>query len=231
VDVATLETLVGLGATVAPGDIEKAVGILPENSLDILKFCTSSCNPSLQQVHTDSLCEIALAAKKPQFAAHFVSCGAKPDPCKVKKNLSWKNTVMCEDLVLYLAEQTESERVDLVLQAIKHNHDGMALKLLSAGTGAIDQIDLGQLIASTSLASNPDLFQQLLNAGVSPNGTGNSAVRPLDAVLRLKHAETKVPLICSLVDKGANLENVCTPRQEGTTIIHKVTDIALETGK
>ena len=228
-DVATLETVVGLGATLTPGDIEKVVGILPENSLDILKYCTSYCNPSLQQVHTDSLCEIALAVKKPQFAAHFVSCGAKPDPCKVKKNLSWKNTVMCEDLVLYLAEQSESERVDLVLQAIKHNHDDMALKLLSAG--AVDQIDLGQLIASTSLASNPDLFQQLLNASVSPNGAGNSAVRPLDAVLRLKRAETKVPLICSLVDKGANLENVCTPRQEGTTIIHKVTDIALETGK
>ena len=229
-DIVTLDTILGLGATLAPSNIEKAIDILPESSLEVLKRITSTCNPKLVQVDTDSLCEIALAAKKPQFAAHFVSCGANPDPHKVKKSLNWKDTVMCEGLLLYLAKQSESERGDLVLQAIKHNHDDMALKLLSAG--AADQIDLGHLIASTSLAFNPDLFQQLLNAGVSANGTCNSAVRPLDAVLTLKQAaETKVPLICSLVEKGANLENVCTPRQEGTTIIHKVTDIALETGK
>jgi len=89
-------------------------------------------------------------------------------------------------------------------------------------------------LASTSLAFNPDLFQQLLNAGVSANGTCNSAVRPLDAVLTLKQAaETKVPLICSLsLKEGCKTWKMSAhQRQEGTTIIHKVTDIALETGK
>ena len=230
-NVETMEAVLGLGVTISSTDIEKAIGILPESRLEVLKCTISACNPRLQQVDIDSLCEMTLAAKKLLFAAHFLSCGAKPDPCKVQKSLNWKSTAICEELVLYLAEQSESERGELVLQAIKHNYNDIALKLSRAGAG--DQIDLGQLIASTSLASNPDLFQQLLDVGVSPNGTCNCAVRPLDAVLSLKHhsAERKIPLICSLVDKGADLEIVCTPRQEGTTIIHKVTEIALETGK
>ena len=225
-----MEAILGLGATIAPSDIKKAIGILPESSSEVLKCITSACNPRLEQADIDSLCEKALDAKKPQLAAHFVSCGAKPDLCKVKKSLNWKSTIICEDLVLYLAEQSESKRGDLVLQAVKHNHHNIASKLLSSGAVNIDQFDLGRLITSTSLTSNPDLFQQLLDVGVSPNGTCNCAVRPLDAVLSLKHAETKVPLIRSLVEKGANLENICTPRQEATTIIHKVTEIALETG-
>ena len=119
------------------------------------------------------------------------------------------------------------------MQAIKHNCYNLALMLLSAGAVACDQIDLGKLIASTSLPSNPEIFQQLLEAGISPNGTSNATTTPLDAVLSLKRyaTERKVPLICSLVEKGANLEYVSTPRQEGTTIIHKLTEIALETGE
>ena len=124
------------------------------------------------------------------------------------------------------------------MQAIKHNCYNLALKLLSAGAVACDQIDLGKLIASTSLPSNPELFQQLLEAGISPNGispsgTSNDTTTPLDAVLRLIRypTERKVPLICTLVEKGANLEYISTPTQEGTTIIHKLTEIALETGK
>ena len=230
-DVATMEAILGLGATIAPSDIKKAIGILPESSSEVLKCITSACNPRLQQADINSLCEKALDAKKLQFAAHFVSCGAKPELCKVKKSLNWKSTIICEDLVLYLAEQSESERGDLVLQAMKHNRHNIASKLLSTGAINIDQFDLGRLIASTSLTSNPDLFQQLLDVGVSPNGTCNSVVQPLDAVLGLKHADRKVPLIRSLIEKGADLENVCKPRQEGTTIIHKMTEIALETGK
>ena len=233
IDVETMEAILGLGATLSSIDIEKAIGILPESSLEVLECITSACSPRLQQVDIDSLCEKALDAKKPQFAAHFVSSGAKPDPCKVKKSLNWKSTDISEELALYLAEQSGSESSDIVLQALKHHHYELAVKILKAG--AIHQFvnDLGQLIASTSIASNPDLFQQLLDLGFSPNGTCSSAVRPLDAVLSLKHhsAERKIPLICSLLDKGADLDNVCTPRQEGTTIIHKVTEIALETGK
>ena len=228
-DVATMEATLCLGATLSSIEIEKAIGILPESSLEVLKCITSACNPRLQQVDIDSLCEMALDAKKPQFAAHFVSSGAKPDPCKVKRSLNWKSTAISEELVLYLAQQSGSESGDLVLQAIKHNYNDIALKLSRAG--AVDQIDLGRLITSTSLASNPHFFQQLLDAGISPNGTCNSAVRPLDAVLSLHSAERKIQLICSLVEKGADLENVCKSRQEGTTIIHKVTEIALETGK
>ena len=134
---------------------------------------------------------------------------------------------------MYVAEESESERSDLVVQAIKHNCYNLASKLLSAGAVACDQIDLAKLIASTSLASNPEMFEQLLEAGVSPNGTSSGTTVPLDAVLSLKRYATdrKVTLICSLVEKGANLEFVSIPRQEGTTIIHKMTDYALETGE
>ena len=72
------------------------------------------------------------------------------------------------------------------MQAIKHNCYNLASKLLSAGAVACDQIDLGKLIASTSLASNPEMFQQLLEAGISPNGTSGGTTVPLDAVLSLK---------------------------------------------
>ena len=229
-DVETMKAVLSLGATITPRDIKKAVGIFSERYLEVLKCSTSACR--LQQSDLDSLCEIALAAKKPQFVAHFLSCGAKPDLAEVRKVLNWKDTDNLESLFLYVAEQSESERSKLVVQAIKHNCYSLASKLLSAGAVACDQIDLGKLIASTSLASNPKMFQQLLEAGISPNGTSGGTV-PLDAVLSLKRyaTERKVTLICSLVEKGANLEYVSTPRQEGTTIIHKMTDYALETGE
>ena len=230
-DVETMKAVLSLGATITPRDIKKAVSIFSESNLEVLKCSTSACR--LQQSDLDSLYEIALVAKKPQFATHFLSCGAKPDLAEVKKVLNWKDTDNCEGLFLYVAEQSESERSDLVVQAIKHNCYNLASKLLSAGAVACDQIDLGKLIASTSLASNPEMFQQLLEAGISPNGTSGGTTVPLDAVLSLKRyaTERKVALICSLVETGANLEYVSTPRQEGTTIIHKMTDYALETGE
>ena len=230
-DVETLKAVLSLGTTIAPRDIEKVVCVLSESNLEVLKCSTSACR--LQQTDLNSLCRIALAAKKLQFASHFILCGAKPNLAEVKKILNWKETDNCEGLFLYIAEQSESERSNLVVQAIKHNCYNLASMLLSAGAVACDQIDLGKLIASTSLPSNPEIFQQLLEAGISPNGTSNATTTPLDAVLSLKRyaTERKVPLICSLVEKGANLEYVSTPRQEGTTMIHKLTEIALETGE
>lgn len=230
-DAETMKAVLSLGATITPRDIKKAVSIFSESYLEVLKCSTSACR--LEPSDLDSLYEKALAAKKPQFATHFLSCGAKPDLAEVKKVLNWKDTDNCEGLFLYVAEESESERSDLVVQAIKHNCYNLASKLLSAGAVACDQIDLAKLIASTSLASNPEMFQQLLEAGVSPNGTSSGTTVPLDAVLSLKRyaTERKVTLICSLVEKGANLEFVSIPRQEGTTIIHKMTDYALETGE
>ena len=231
-DEATVKMLIGLGAVFSRKDIDNFVSVHQESSLKVLKYCVSACRPKLEQADFDSLCEMTLASKKLKFAAHFVSCGAKPELHKVKKVINWESCVICEALVMYLAWNCKSERGNLLFQAIKHRHDSLASNMVNSFS--CNQVDLTKLIASTSLSHNPKLFQELLDAGANPNGTGSpSSTKPLDAVLRLKRcpAKNKALLISSLLEKGADLKFVCAPREDGTTIIHKVTELALQTGK
>ena len=230
-DSTTLQTFLNMGVSLTSEDLETAVRIFPDEHVDIIKVVNSACVNQSLTVDYESLCRIALDERKPLFTAHLISHGAKPDSSLVNKLIDWKN--MNEVLYSYVADKsTGSERNELVYKAIKQSNFELATLVLKSGPLDCEQVDLGSWILSTSLATSPELFQQLLEAGVNPNGTSGCADRPLDAVLSLKHyqGERKVPLIFMLVKAGADVDRVCTPRQEGTTIVHKVTELALETG-
>lgn len=89
-------------------------------------------------------------------------------------------------------------------------------------------VDLAELLLVPKCT--PDVVEMLLNAGIDPNGCRGE--NPLDIVLKSTKFTTadREHLIYILIEKGASLEQASYPRTLGTTIVHKTTEMALETG-
>ena len=231
---ATLQTFFEHSGLITSEDIENAVGELPVDKVNVLRVLIDACSDRNLQIGLDSLCRKSLLDHKDKFAALFISRGAKPDRSLVMGVMDWDH--LDDDLLSYTAD-SDVERADLLCAAIKRNDTEVVMKVLSSGKIAVERVDLGRLLQSTSgvLAAAPGLVQQLIANGVSPNGTENS-IRPLEAVLGLKcySVERKAAvasLISLLCSSGADLEDLRIPGEDGATLVHRATELAMDTGE
>jgi len=98
-----------------------------------------------------------------------------------------------------------------------------ALKLL--GKDKIKEVDIVDFV-SAKLLSRFDHISLLVDAGANPNGKRNS----LAAIRSVKiNVGTKVDILCSLIRRGANCNNLCD--MSTTTPLHVATEMAIESSK
>ena len=239
-DAATLQALLDHGVSVTPRDLDRVVKEFPHKRVQLVQMITERCKSFSQALDLESLCKQSLHLKKWKFASYFISCGARPNVDLVVKALgNWK-TDLDEGLLCCFAEVcSDSDRTKLLLKAIQHSNFDAAEKVLKLGPIKCEQVDLGCLIKNYSLITSPALIQQLLEAGVSPNDTtldSTTNLKPLDVCLGVKCASLDMKcqlalVIDCFVKHGADVNSACLPREQGTTIVHKVTGLAISTGK
>ena len=233
---ATLRAFFELGGLLTSEDVENAVRELPIDKVDVLRVVMDACSSRKLQIGLDSLCRKSLLDHRDKFAAFFISRGAKPDRSLVMRVMDWDD--LNEGLFTYVRDgYSDVERAALLCAAVKKNSTEVAAKVLSSGSIAAEHVDLGGLIQSTSgaLAASPGLVQQLIAAGVSPNGSERS-IRPLEALLRLKcYSVERKAAVASLVSllcrSGADLEDLRVPGEDGATLVHRATELAMDTGE
>ena len=233
---ATLQAFFRLGGLLTCEDVDSAVKELPIDRVEVIRVLVDTCSSRKLQIGLDSLCRKSLLHHKDEFAALFISRGAKPDRSLVMRVMDWGD--LNDDLFLYVAgSSSDVERAVVLCEAIKQNDTKAAVKVLSSGPVSVKHVDLGHLIQSSAgaLASTPDLVQRLIAAGIDPNGIDHS-IRPLDAALGLKcySVERKAAvasLISVLCSNGAELEDLGALREDGTTLVHRASELALDTGK
>ena len=207
IDEETLQAFLNIGAYLIPKDIDKLIDTLPNSttSTAIFKTITDTGCPE----HVNLLCKKSLDAKKFKFAAHFISCGARPEIADIESCVSnWKD--VDEDLLLYIS----SKRAQFLHEAIWSDEFDEAVRILDSTLPLnAKELDLTRYLECTSIPEK--LVEKLLDKGVDPN-KGN----PLDAAFGLDgyRSRRKFQLICLLVEKGAKID---------THTLFKITEIAL----
>lgn len=226
-DAEVLTKLLDLGAYLTVRDLQRSIKILQESQVTVglLGIIINHCK-KCQHVDHEKLCQKSLKAKKPQFVAYFISCGATPSVLQVMEVMNQK--YFNKDLRSYIIlNASKSERADLVSEALQKWDLEFATELMEYGPLDSEKINLGKLLESTFLPTRPDLVEQLLGKGIDPDGTPGSSRSPLDVVLSLdkkRYSEKgKASLITVLVNRGAH-------DVKGTTVIHIATEFALATG-
>ena len=187
--------LFNMGMTAKGKDVEVAAKLLPTSYISIFDLILSNCS-SVEAVDLNPACKAAMQEKKIKFVACLIKCGAEPP----------------------------REPVKLFSQALKENDIDTA-RLFLTRSHKHDELDLGSLIASTEIAHHPSLIEDLLELGMSPNGTGKH--KPLAEIRKLRHltSQKRTNLICLLLDKGANCNHLCSTHD--TTPLHVATEIAV----
>lgn len=190
--------LFDMGMTARVGDIELAAKFLPSAHLGILELVLSKCG-TVKPIDLNPACKVALQEKKITFVACLIKVGADPP----------------------------QEPVKLFSQALKEN-DIDAARIFLTQSWKLDKLDLGSLIASTEIAHHPTLIEDLLELGVSPNGTGKQ--KPLAEVRKLRHlaSQKRSSLVCLLLEKGANCNHLCSTHD--TTPLHVATEMSVLDG-
>ena len=205
--------------------IEHAIKVLPDDDLPVLEALVlnhHSCE------HT-ALCSVAVKSNKISFAKFFESKGAKPPA----KELILQQVFLNETLIKYLAAKlSQSERTEL-LQPLVKKHD-CAILLES---GPINPKDVNLCSIIISLVDNKvervysNEIRLLLESGVDPNGLPGCRTKPIETVMSLPAKKccdsTKSVLIADLVKHGAELGEI---KIEGSTLVHKITQLVLRTG-
>ena len=209
IDEETLQGFLNAGAYLVSKDIDKLIDILPDSatSTAIIKTITDTSCPK----HVNLLCKKSLDAKKFKFVAHFIFCGAQPEIADIESRVSnWED--VDEDLLLYIS----SKRAQLLHEAIWSNEFDDADRIVGS-TLPLDtkELDLTRYLKSTSIPV--ELVRKLLDKGVNPN-KGN----PLETAFGLDdYVSRKFPLICLLVEKGAEID---------TNTLFRITEKALRNG-
>ena len=206
IDSKVLQGLLNVGAYLVPKDLEKVIVTFLDTQAVINIIETTIDASCTTEINFDSLCKKSLDAKKLQLAAHFITCGAKPQVADVETSFAdWKD--MNEILFLYVYSSTSSKsgKTELLVKAITSDHFKVAKKALDSTNEPldVDKLDLTRYIESTSITA--ELVQKLLERGADPNKR-----KPLDAVFCLAdYRSTKIPLINVLIEKGAEIDT-CT---------------------
>ncbi len=233
IDGVLLQRLLTCGAQLSLNDIDTAVKVFPNDDkhVKLIEIMLNRLINPLQPSSLEELCDLSLKHGKDLFLAHFTSCGAKPSTNAVFQYMNWKTP----DRTLLMSTLHNASKLDRTkaLITVVNNSIDLAPEVLECGEIDYSHLDLGPLIESSSLAMAPKLMEKLLILGVSPNGFPDTRVRPLDAVLyglKQHSPERKAMLILMLVRHKADLSRSCRPREEGTTVIHKATELALLTG-
>lgn len=227
-----LQELLRCGVTPTFEDIENAVSFFrnDEASLTMIKVILSHLG-TLQPTSLDRLCNHSIKQRKDCFVAHFISCGANPDVNFMLESMNWKQPN--ENLLLSATKVVSChDRTTMFKEVLRHNIT-LAHKVLECGEINYELLDLGSLMESSSLPTDPGLMEKLLTSGASPNGLPDTQLHPIDAVfysLKQHDPKRKAMLVHTLVNYGANLSQACHPRKEGTTVIHKATELAISTG-
>ena len=223
----TLQSFLKLGVTLEFKDIERVVDTLPDSKVDIISILLKACTSTKAQLV--SLGKTCLLAKKFRFAEQVCfsyTAGSSSSRDQIEN--------FDKELLHNIAEMSsDTEITQLIYDAINEDKPDMARALLSAGRIQADQIDLASLIQSGILVSFPQLLSELLSAGVSPNG---GEIQPLDAVLSLQCytndrkavVATFISALCSNAE--LNVNSICVPKKENTTLVHIATQLAIETG-
>ncbi len=210
-------------------DIQNAVKTFAngEESLEMIKMILS-CLPPMQPTSLNLLCDKSIEARKECFTSYFISCGAIPSINLVVKGMNWKEPN--EHIVTSAFRGASTlDRTSAFMDILSHSTE-LASKVLECGEPDYNLIDLGPLMES--LATAPELLEQLLLGGVPPNGIQDTPVRPLDAVLYdlKRHSPVRRAMLAQTLMKHNADSNLVHPR-DGTTVIHKATELALATGR
>ena len=233
-DAATLQSFLNLGASLTFEDIREAIVNVPDSEVELITVLIDTSTARSLHVQLDVLYMISLHIKKYMFAKQLILKGAIAGSNEARKAIDWES--ISEELLLLIASRSSaSERAELLCETINNDHPNIAEKILSISPIKFDHIDLASLIQSPSatLVSSPQLLKELIDAGISPNGR---EIQPLDAVLRLPRLSrdgkvtvaTLISILCS--SEEINLECICVPLENGTTLVHIATELAIETG-
>lgn len=229
--------LITLGAKLDASVIMKTFDIHEFNT-DILKVATEECVPPLSSSDLNKLCDEALKCKNYDTVRELLACGATLD-CTVVAGKLTKGDIISKKNVVLILESTPEGCVQLFLKAFEYFQFAMAHYFLHKGSKKVNTatINLSVLIPKRLLKiewkdciSN---LSKLLDYGINPDGiAGDKKECPLDVVLKLtKDQQTeKIELLTLLLKHDAAIENCTYPRVEGTTFLHIVTKLALESG-
>lgn len=155
-----------------------------------------------KQLDVNSLCREALALRKMAFVLHFIKMGAAfpEDGCKMfMEALKSKDFMTAKNLVNLMDKRVFAE------------------------------MELGDLLESTSLGFDTDLVELLIKTGVKLHH-GKSLPIPVVMNSQFLNGADKIKVLSVLVERGVNCNQLCRTAQRQTTPLHVATDLAIKYG-
>ena len=117
---------------------------------------------------------------------------------------------------------------EVLALALEKNLSDIAESLLPFCT--LPEVDLGGLMSTNKeLMNHHQLIVKMIDGGVDPCGLG--AKKPLAEAMKMTNVNKKVDLVCVLLRKGCNCNQLCIAYEYSTTPVHVAVTIGVEAGK
>ena len=117
---------------------------------------------------------------------------------------------------------------EVLALALEKNLADVAESLLPFCT--LPEVDLGGLMRSSKhLTNHHQLIVKMVDGGVNPCGLGDN--KPLAETMKMTNVAKKVDLVCILLERGCDCNQLCVGSEYATTPVHVAVTIGVEASK